>query len=221
MKGKCVEHTFADDGVVRWKMLDDKGAPTQGGGGKAKYEAQRLNADVYVVAYRTDDGYTLTSVLDFATGKLLSAASNEKELSLQHGTFEKVSAREARVGAKVTGCRAGNLAVAEGFVVVHFAPTAGAAAAADFVTSERTLRGIRSAAVVHARERERAADRARARAARHIAGRAELTLAEVGAPKGATRKQRAVFVDRDAVAGRAERARDQAQAALVASEVRA
>jgi hypothetical protein len=33
-------------------------------------------------------GYTLTTVLDFKTKKLVAFSSNEKGVSVQHGTFE-------------------------------------------------------------------------------------------------------------------------------------
>ena len=55
---------------------------------KAKYQTARVNDDVYAVSYLSGSGYTLTSVLDFVGGTVVSFASNEKELVLQTGTFE-------------------------------------------------------------------------------------------------------------------------------------
>ena len=55
---------------------------------KAKYEVAPFTDDVYAVSYLSGSGYTLTSVLDSAGGTVVSFASNEKELVVQHGTFE-------------------------------------------------------------------------------------------------------------------------------------
>jgi hypothetical protein len=41
-----------------------------------------------VVSYLSNSGYTLTSVLDFVAGTVVSFASNEKELVQQRGMFE-------------------------------------------------------------------------------------------------------------------------------------
>ncbi|HEX7507595.1 MAG TPA: hypothetical protein VF550_12530 [Polyangia bacterium] len=37
------------------------------------------------------NGYTLTVVLDFETGRLFAFSSNDKEMALQHGAFEDVT----------------------------------------------------------------------------------------------------------------------------------
>jgi hypothetical protein len=99
MAGKSFEHTFGTDGNVAWTEIDGptgtksstNGRPkTEAGGAetKAKYEVAPINEDVYAVAYLSGSGFTLTSVLDFSAGTLVSFASNEKQLVLQRGRFE-------------------------------------------------------------------------------------------------------------------------------------
>lgn len=89
--GKTFEHDFGDDGKVRYRMVN--GADKSGGNGsmkgeRPKYEVASINDDVFAVSYLAPSGYTLTSVLDANTGTIVSFASNEKELVVQHGTFE-------------------------------------------------------------------------------------------------------------------------------------
>lgn len=91
MAGKRFEHTFGADGMVTWRETngDDKqktGKP--GTEPKAKYQVAPVNDDVWVVSYLSASGFTLTSVLDFASGTVVSFASNEKELVPQRGMFE-------------------------------------------------------------------------------------------------------------------------------------
>ena len=100
MAGKSFEHIFGDDGVVTWREAGgpDKSSkpPTNGTQKtvkpatepKAKYEVASVNDDVCAVSYLSESGFTLTSVLDFASGTVVSFASNEKELVPQRGMFE-------------------------------------------------------------------------------------------------------------------------------------
>lgn len=99
MAGKSFEHSFGTDGVVAWSQTDgpkDTAKPSTNGRQKtegptepkAKYEVAPVNEDVYAVSYLSSSGFTLTSVLDFSAGTLVSFASNEKQLVLQRGTFE-------------------------------------------------------------------------------------------------------------------------------------
>jgi hypothetical protein len=99
MAGKSFEHAFGEDGTVTWHETHGQKTskpPTNGqrksdegpADAKAKYEVAPVNEDVYAVSYLSGSGYTLTSVLDFASGTVVSVASNEKELVLQRGTFE-------------------------------------------------------------------------------------------------------------------------------------
>lgn len=84
MTGKTFEHTFGADGGVTFREVGKGGKP-----GKAnKYEVAEAGNDVYVVAYLSESGNTLTTILDFQTKKLVAFASNEKQLSKQHGTFQ-------------------------------------------------------------------------------------------------------------------------------------
>ena len=87
MKGKTFEHTFSADGTVRYRELDGKQA-TSGDGGEgpgSRYEVDTINDGVYAVSYLTSHGWTLTTVVDTASHKIVSYASNEKELMAQHG----------------------------------------------------------------------------------------------------------------------------------------
>jgi hypothetical protein len=101
MAGKKFEHSFGADGLVSWReaTADDRGTkpPTNGKTKttgkpqtetKVKYEVAPVNDDVWVVSYLSNSGYTLTSVLDFASSTVISFASNEKELVRQRGMFE-------------------------------------------------------------------------------------------------------------------------------------
>ena len=99
MAGKSFEHDFARDGTVTYRETGGQKAPKPPTNGerksgkppadpKTKYEVVQVNDDVCAVAYLASSGYTLTSVLDFAAGTLVSFASNEKELVVQKGTFE-------------------------------------------------------------------------------------------------------------------------------------
>lgn len=83
VKGKTFEHVFAEDGHVTWRgTTDGKQA------GRSEYKAARVSDDVHAVSYLAESGFTLTSVLNFKTGAVVSFASNEKQLVVQHGTFE-------------------------------------------------------------------------------------------------------------------------------------
>jgi hypothetical protein len=101
-KGTEFEHVFGTDGRVSYRMLSqpkpqsqNAGARSDGGsksGGakqeKPSYEVAEAAPGVWAVAYLAPSGYTLTTVLDMASGRIVSFASNEKELVVQHGTFE-------------------------------------------------------------------------------------------------------------------------------------
>lgn len=101
--GKTFEHTFGTDGTVTWRMIGDgrPAKPNQSAEAKAPpkptpYQASQLSFDVFVVTYLSEDsGYTLTTVLDFKTGKVVAVASNEQQVALQHGSFEAVVSKAA------------------------------------------------------------------------------------------------------------------------------
>jgi molybdenum cofactor biosynthesis MoaF-like protein len=97
MAGRSFEHTFGNDGTVTWRETERGTKPPANGKqktakpvteAKAKYEVAAINADVCAVSYLSQSGFTLTSVLDFASGTVVSFASNEKELVPQRGMFE-------------------------------------------------------------------------------------------------------------------------------------
>src|SRR5438128_10252330 len=99
MAGISFEHTFRSDGTVTWRETGGEKTPKQPTKGerktgkgqvdsKSKYEIASVNDEVYAVSYLSASGYTLTSVLDFARGTVVSVASNEKELVVRRGTFE-------------------------------------------------------------------------------------------------------------------------------------
>jgi hypothetical protein len=102
MAGKSFEHTFGEDGTVTWRETGGEERSTKppsngqqkqkngkpGAEPKAKYEVAAVNDDVWAVSYLSKSGFTLTSVLDFASGTVVSFASNEKELVPQRGMFE-------------------------------------------------------------------------------------------------------------------------------------
>jgi hypothetical protein len=99
MKGKTFEHRFGDDGMVSWREVGGAAAPKAPTNGSsktpqpaedssAKYEAVPINEDVQAVSYLSGSGFTLTSILDFNSGTVVSFASNEKQLVPQRGMFE-------------------------------------------------------------------------------------------------------------------------------------
>ena len=97
MANKTFEHTFAETGTVAFKMVGaESPKPTSGDAAKPEltYEIARIRDDVYVVSYLSS-GYTLTTVLDFSTKKLVGFSSNEKALQLQNGTFEYAESTQA------------------------------------------------------------------------------------------------------------------------------
>jgi MoaF N-terminal domain len=83
MAGKTFEHRFGADGTVNFRE------PGQPEGDPAKYEVERISDDVHAVSYLSSHGWTLTTVLDRKTGKIVSFASNEKMLMVQHGKLAK------------------------------------------------------------------------------------------------------------------------------------
>ena len=89
--GKTFEHDFGTDGRVRYRIVDAPAKPDGNGtmkGERPRYEVASINDDVFAISYLAPSGYTLTTVLDADTGTIVSFASNEKELVVQHGIFE-------------------------------------------------------------------------------------------------------------------------------------
>ena len=86
MAGKTFDHTFSRNGIVSFREVDAH--PNSKPGLSEQYEVASLGQDVHAVSYLSGSGYTLTVVLDFKTLKLVAFASNERSLTMQHGTFE-------------------------------------------------------------------------------------------------------------------------------------
>jgi hypothetical protein len=86
MKGKHFEHAFGSDGTVTFKEAADAKPSADS---KAKYRFERISDGVYVVSYLSSHGFTLTTVVDERSGAIVSFASNEKDLTVQHGSLER------------------------------------------------------------------------------------------------------------------------------------
>jgi hypothetical protein len=84
MANKAYAHTFSDEGDLTYKPVGSDGEGTRA----QESRIEKLRDDLWVVTYRGEGGYTLTSVLDFASNQLVSIACNGEELSVHHGTFE-------------------------------------------------------------------------------------------------------------------------------------
>ena len=84
--GKTYDHTFSRNGHVAFR---DAAAEADAKPGVAdQYLVASLGPDCHAVSYLSPAGHTLTVILDFKTMKLVAFASNEKSLTMQHGTFE-------------------------------------------------------------------------------------------------------------------------------------
>jgi len=84
--GKSFDHTFSRNGQVTFREVG--GDPNAKPGTADQYQVASLGQDVHALSYLSGNGYTLTVVLDYKTMKLVAFASNEKSLTLQHGSFE-------------------------------------------------------------------------------------------------------------------------------------
>lgn len=83
--GRMFEHTFADDGTVTWRDPAAQGGAAAGGDAGVRYEVAEVTDAVYAVSYLARSGWALTTVVDRTTRKIVSFASNEKTLVIQHG----------------------------------------------------------------------------------------------------------------------------------------
>jgi hypothetical protein len=95
--GKVHEHVFHEDGTVEWREVGGQqpAGPSKGGGKareaeKAPYAAFEVTPGVYAISYRAGSGFTLTVVLDDATGELVGFASNSDSWFPLRGTSERV-----------------------------------------------------------------------------------------------------------------------------------
>jgi MoaF N-terminal domain len=88
-KGMVHEHVFHDDGTVEWHGAGS--APSSTRPERAPYAAFEVTPKVFAVSYLSAaSGFTLTVVLDFATGQLVGIASGGKDWFPLRGTFEVV-----------------------------------------------------------------------------------------------------------------------------------
>ena len=84
VKGQTFEHVFGDDGMVVYR------APGAQATERAiHYEVAKVGDESYAVSYLSTNGWTLTTVVDMRTRAIVSFASNEKQLFVQHGTLEQ------------------------------------------------------------------------------------------------------------------------------------
>jgi hypothetical protein len=112
MAKKTFEHVFDANGTVSFHMVGGAAKPAAAGNAEAdaskktpdpNYEVAVLNEDVAAVSYLGSGGYTLTTLLDFKTKKLVAFSSDEKGVSVQQGTFEAGSRAPARSAAHAHG----------------------------------------------------------------------------------------------------------------------
>jgi hypothetical protein len=93
MKGMSYEHQFSTDGMVTWKEAGSDATPSADS--SAAYEFAQIKDALYAVSYLSGSGYTLTTVVDEKTGKIVSFASNEKALTVHHGEIDGAKRRVA------------------------------------------------------------------------------------------------------------------------------
>jgi hypothetical protein len=105
MAKKTFEHIFDTNGTLSFRMVGGDASSSAGKSAtgdeskkapEPKYEIAMVREDLGAVSYLGSGGYTLTTVLDFKTRKLVAFSSNEKGVSVQHGTFEYAEATPAR-----------------------------------------------------------------------------------------------------------------------------
>ena len=94
-EGKTYEHTFHEDGTVTYRAIEDEpnGAPASDAGSEGErpaYAAYAVSADVALISYRADSGFTLTVALNFADHTIVSIASNSEQWFPAAGTFQEV-----------------------------------------------------------------------------------------------------------------------------------
>jgi hypothetical protein len=94
MAHQTFEHTFDAEGGVSYRMpgADGAGQPTRVENAKV----EPVGENVYVVSYLGAQGYTLTTILDIKTHRMVAIASNERELSVQKGKFKLPDEASAR-----------------------------------------------------------------------------------------------------------------------------
>jgi hypothetical protein len=95
------EHVFHEDGTVEWHDAGSaasrkpskkaEGGHESTGPERAPYAAFEVISEIFAVSYLSrSSGFTLTVVLNFATGQLVGIASGGKDWFPLRGTFEVV-----------------------------------------------------------------------------------------------------------------------------------
>lgn len=106
MANKTFDHRFAADGTVTFRMVtegrDDGAGKSAAPKESIRYEVAPIRDDVCAVSYLSK-GYTLTTILDFESMKLVAFSSNEKMVSMQRGTFEISDMRATETRANGAG----------------------------------------------------------------------------------------------------------------------
>lgn len=84
--GTIFEHDFHQDGSVDWRVTEGVGKGHTGQ--EKRYSALQAGEGILAVSYLATSGYTLTVVLNQASGRLVGFASNNAEWYPMMGTFE-------------------------------------------------------------------------------------------------------------------------------------
>lgn len=84
MKGKEFDHVFHGDKVDWGPAGSDKKTTSDG-------KLIRVGGDCYVGSYMGPNGYTLTTAMNMASGKLHAFASDGKDWSEHDGTVKQVA----------------------------------------------------------------------------------------------------------------------------------
>jgi phenolic acid decarboxylase len=87
-KGTTYEHKLYRDGSIGFRVVEGEG---EGRHEKVKQGAvEKISDEVHVISYLSASGYTLTAILNFADGSVVSYASNSEGWFPAQGTFELV-----------------------------------------------------------------------------------------------------------------------------------
>ena len=98
-RGMTFEHHFYADGTVAYRSVDeedgedDTGAPERD---RSNYRAFTIAEDVVLASYLGESGYALTVALNFAEGRIVGFASNEKKWFPCEGRFEELEGEQSK-----------------------------------------------------------------------------------------------------------------------------
>ena len=85
VKGQIFEHTFGSDGKVAYREAGGSTAAASANEPSIPYNVEVINDHVYAISYLSTNKWTLTTIVDETSKKIVSFASNEKSLVVQHG----------------------------------------------------------------------------------------------------------------------------------------